>query len=250
MLDAALDLAGAGWKVLPCIPTGPKAKAPLTPNGFKDATTEPEVIRAWWEQWPAALIGVVIPEHLLVLDIDPRNGGSMDELEKVLGPLPATLTSWSGRQDGGRHLWFRKPVGSLTSKRLPEGIDLKLGGRGYCIAPPSPHPATGQEYRWEHAPISRLPHRAIEALRAPTAVATPHPQRSPAGADGLVEFVRASVEGERNSRLFWAACRAFETGDRFIIDKLFEAALMIGLDDREAARTISSARNSAGGGAA
>lgn len=250
MLDAALDLAGAGWKVLPCIPAGPKAKAPLTPNGFKDATTDPGIIRAWWEQWPAALIGVVIPEHLLVLDIDPRNGGSMAELEQALGALPDTLTSWSGRGDGGCHMWFHSPTGRLSSKKLPQGVDLKLGGRGYCIAPPSPHPATGTAYRWDGDQVACLPRRASMTLRAaapPRALTAASTGPSGSNNAGLIRFVSEATQGQRNDRLFWAACRAFENGNDHIIDRLFDAALTIGLSDQEAARTISSAKQSAGG---
>lgn len=252
MLGAALDLASAGWPVLPCIPTGPKAKAPLLPNGFKDAATDPEVIRAWWSQWPAALIGISIPEHLLVLDTDPRNGGDYGKLEELLGELPVTLTSWSGRGDGGRHLWFHRPAGQVSSRRLPAGVDLKLGGRGYVIAPPSLHPATGAPYRWEHHDIARLPVRVAEILRVPSP--GPHPvvphQRPQTAGDGLVRVVAESVEGQRNDRLFWAACRAHESGDALIVHRVFEAALMVGLTEQEAARTIGSAKHAVGGGAA
>jgi hypothetical protein len=52
MRDAALGLAAIGWKVFPCIPFGPKAKAPYTKNGFHDATSYPGVIKSWWTKWP------------------------------------------------------------------------------------------------------------------------------------------------------------------------------------------------------
>jgi hypothetical protein len=116
---------------------------------------EPELIKEWWTRWPNAMIGAAVPDSCVVIDIDPRNGGSSEELETLVGPLPDTLTVWSGRNDGGRHLYFRRPAGELTGTRLPRGIDLKV--RGYMIMPPSVHPVTGRPYRWERRPVAALP---------------------------------------------------------------------------------------------
>src|SRR5690606_8197139 len=55
-LKAALAYARQGWAVFPLKP-GQK-KPPLTTHGYKDATTDPEAIRAWWGKWPAANIGL------------------------------------------------------------------------------------------------------------------------------------------------------------------------------------------------
>src|SRR5215203_548078 len=51
-------------------------KHPRTPNGFKDATTDPDQIRRWWEQWPSANIGSPYPS---VLDCDLPRGSDPDE---------------------------------------------------------------------------------------------------------------------------------------------------------------------------
>jgi hypothetical protein len=146
--------------VLPC---NSKTKAPLLPHGHHDASCDPDTITEWWARWPDALIGAVIPPHLLVLDCDPRNGGSFGELRKVLGGLPPTLTCVSGRGDGGFHAYYLRPAGELTSARLPAGIDLKLCG--YCIVAPSLHPVTGRAYRWINRPAVALPDRAVRGLR-------------------------------------------------------------------------------------
>src|SRR5690625_809763 len=162
--DAMMYATDMGMKVLPCKPTGEQNKAPLISKGFKAASGDPEQIRSWWQQWPTALIGVVIPDHYLVLDIDPRNGGSLEALEAVTGPLPETLTSWSGRGDGGRHLWFKKPGAEISSRQLPKGVDLKSGGRGYVIVPPSLHPVTGKPYSWTGTTVADLPSQAVDTL--------------------------------------------------------------------------------------
>jgi hypothetical protein len=90
MLSAALDLAVHGWSVLPCHPSGPKAKAPLLEHGHLDATQDPGTITAWWTRWPDAMIGCPVPESLLVLDVDPRNGGSFELLQEA----PLSVTIW------------------------------------------------------------------------------------------------------------------------------------------------------------
>ena len=57
-LDLALDLANAGIPVFPCHAGGEKAKAPLTPNGFLDASTYEMQIRRWWRKDPDAMPGI------------------------------------------------------------------------------------------------------------------------------------------------------------------------------------------------
>ncbi|WP_211362601.1 primase alpha helix C-terminal domain-containing protein, partial [Streptomyces chryseus] len=58
----------------------------------------------------------------------------------------------------------------------------------------------------------------------------------------LVQFVRAAHEGQRNTRLFWAACRAYENGiGDSLADALTTAAVAAGLPEREARATIASA---------
>src|SRR4029453_3214113 len=73
-LQAALRYAESG---LPLFPSVPRAKHPLTQHGFKDATTAPARIQQWWRQTPDANIGIATGSvsGLLVVDIDPRNGG-------------------------------------------------------------------------------------------------------------------------------------------------------------------------------
>lgn len=241
MLEAALDLASKGWSVFPCWWSGERAKAPMTKTGFKAATTDPEQIRYWWERAPQALIGGSLPKHLLVLDVDPHNGGSLDELEQHLGPLPPTLTVWSGRGDGGRHLYFHRPPGELTSTALPTGVDLRVGGRHYLILPPSLHPLTGEPYVWDSSPVSSLTPPAASKIRRIAKSVTPRRLSSETARNGLLAFVAGAPEGERNSRLFWAACRASEANDKVALENLRNAAATAGLSETETERTIESA---------
>ena len=117
-------------------------------RGVLDATTDIDQIAQWWGgRYAGCNIGARVPESMIVIDIDPRHGGdrSIEELEQRHGQLPETLTTISGRGDGGRHLFFRRPSGKLTSKRLGPGIDLKTYA-GYVVMPPSIHPDTGKPY--------------------------------------------------------------------------------------------------------
>lgn len=143
----AADYARRGFQVFPLKPD----KAPYTPNGMKDATTDTEQVEAWWQRWPDALIGCRIPEGVVVLDIDPHAGG-LDCWQGLLDahpderPTPGRM-HFSGRGNGGFHAWFRHPGGKLSHKRLT-GIDILHHGHRYTILPPSPHAATGEPYRW------------------------------------------------------------------------------------------------------
>jgi Bifunctional DNA primase/polymerase, N-terminal len=243
MLDAALDLAQGGWHVFPCEHEGPTAKAPMTPNGHLDASTDTDQIRFWWTERPKALIGARVPDTLAVIDIDPRNGGSLDALEKLAGRLPDTLTAWSGRNDGGRHLYFLRPNGPLTSTRLPKGIDLKA--RGYCIMPPSLHPATGRPYVWELAPVADMSPKLRDLLRP-----VPRPVRRLTGSrksgTGLVRKVAEAEEGSRHNVLVWACYRAQEDGILDdIAEKLIDASVRSGEDETAARRTVDSVSRSA-----
>ena len=123
-------------------------KHPRTAHGFKDATKDPAQIRRWWERWPDANIGIPTgpASSLLVIDIDPRNGGdgSWDNLVLKHGPPLPTAEQMTG--GGGRHVVFRDP-GVAVPKEIAPGIDIKSAG-GYIIVAPSVHPS-GRQYDWD-----------------------------------------------------------------------------------------------------
>lgn len=242
-LEDALSLACAGWAVLPL-----NGKVPRTAHGVKDASTDPEQVARWWRSG-SHNIGARVPAVLMVLDIDPQNGGSLEALEALEAAagtrLPSTLTVHSGRETGGQHRYYLHPGGPLSSSRLPEGIDVKTE-RGYCVMPPSLHPATGRPYRWEKHPAATLPAAVVAMLRPPAPRAHASPSSSeklPKRALYLARYVESLPEGQRNAGLFWAACRAVEDRHpRETFDLLEAAAMVAGLDQHEAARTIASAR--------
>ncbi|NBE56705.1 primase alpha helix C-terminal domain-containing protein, partial [Streptomyces boluensis] len=65
---------------------------------------------------------------------------------------------------------------------------------------------------------------------------------SAAQGEGLVQFVLGAHVGQRNTRLFWAACRAYENGiGDTLAPRLTTAATRTGLTPHEARTTIASA---------
>lgn len=233
MLRAALELAENGWAVLPL-----DGKKPITPHGHLDATTDPRTIQSWWEtgNWN---IGSPVPDNLLVLDLDPRNGGTLEALEQRAGvELPPTLEVVSGRRDGGRHLYYLRPFRQPYRGNVPAGIDIKTNG--YMVMPPSVHPDTGKPYTWVYREAARLP-RQVVALMLPRTRLT---RRNSNATDpvALAAFVRTLQPGERHDGLHWAARRAHEAGaSQRGLDRLVDAAEDIGMDPGEARRVVESA---------
>src|SRR5215207_5489916 len=74
VLTAALALADRGTAVFPCNPAN---KRPLTERGFKDATTDPTAIHAWWLRYPKAMIGAPSGRAagFFVIDLDLKGDG-------------------------------------------------------------------------------------------------------------------------------------------------------------------------------
>lgn len=127
-------------------------KHPRTRNGLLDATTDLRQIDAWWKNAPCANIGIAtgLASGLVVLDIDPRNGGdvSLERLTAENSALPDTVEALTG--GGGRHILFKRPTtDQRISGRLAggDGIDVKADG-GYVVVAPSTHPS-GRAYAWE-----------------------------------------------------------------------------------------------------
>jgi hypothetical protein len=227
----------------------------LPGHGVHDATANPAGVRALFAAAPWATgYGIACgrpPHHLIGIDLDTKSQtDSLAALQHLalqhLFTIPATVTVLT--PSGGRHLWLTGPpdvVVPNSASRLAPGIDIR-GAGGYLVGPGSvtAHGA----YRLAPGTADMSPAPCPHALlRLITPVARPHHPaasgRSTAkqGA-GLVQFVLAAQEGQRNTRLFWAACRAYENGfGEALADSLTRAAVQAGLTEHEARATIASA---------
>ncbi|MHB8419130.1 MAG: bifunctional DNA primase/polymerase [Myxococcales bacterium] len=212
---AALALAYRGARVLPLRPAG---KLPLTAHGCRDATSDAAAVRAWWQRWPGANVGLATGGGLLVVDVDPRHGGA--ESLAGLPELPATRESLTG--GGGRHLFYRGQA-RCSAGRLGPGLDVR-GEGGYVVAPPSVHPS-GAFYRWH--PDRGLAHPCADAPRwlldrlaeRPRAAVARPPLTVPQELDRRVRRARAylgrlpsAVSGSGGHAATWTAALALVQG--------------------------------------
>ena len=164
MLKAAIWYARRGMWIIPLHTAidgscscgeplcGSIGKHPRTQHGLDDATTDEAIVRELWARWPDANVGIVTgPSDLVVIDVDPKNGGdeSFAFLRSEIGPEAfETVTTLTG--GGGEHYYFRvgeKRFRNSAGKVLGDGIDVRADG-GYVVAPPSTH-ASGGVYAWE-----------------------------------------------------------------------------------------------------
>jgi hypothetical protein len=212
-LGAAVGYAIRGMSVLPCRARG---KEPLTEHGFKDASTNTEVIRGLWKLWPEANIAIRTgrTSRVLVVDVDPRNGGneSLAVLEKNNSALPADYVVETS--DGGRHFYFRHPDGIvIPCGVLAEGIDIKCEN-GYVIAPPSVHPS-GHRYRFmSHGDLRTVPEWLLAQL-AQRAGAQAHPHGDATidvdelrVSDDIKRLIREGVPKGRRSEAVFGVLRS------------------------------------------
>lgn len=86
MLEVALALASARWRVLPC---SPDDKRPLIQHGFKNRSDDRELVQRWWSDRPDATIGIVPGDGgLVACDVDSSE--ALAAMQAV-GLLPAGL---------------------------------------------------------------------------------------------------------------------------------------------------------------
>lgn len=159
----------AGWMQVIPLPEGRKTPPP---SGFTGRSRKPvtdEQVRFWSQSDPTANTGIVIPEGVLVLDIDAEQGHQVkadgakgiSELSQELGALPATWSSTShGIDSPARHLFYKVPEGLAWKGGAIEGVDILQPGHRYSVVWPSIHPS-GEMYCWytpSGSTTSQIPH--------------------------------------------------------------------------------------------
>ncbi|MFE5295326.1 bifunctional DNA primase/polymerase [Streptomyces sp. NPDC056632] len=236
-------------------------------HGVYDATTDPANVRALFAAAPWATgYGIACgrpPHRLIGVDLDVREGdgehagtdgvAALAALARGHGfTVPPTVTVLT--PGGGRHLWLTGPPDTVipnSASRLAPGVDIR-GAGGYLVGPGSVTPRGTYRLAPGTADLSPAPCPPV-LLSLLTPAPPPEPRGHPdqdrppasgpsAGGQGLVRFVAASPRGQRNTRLFWAACRAYENGpDTPLLTALTTAALDTGLGEQEIDATLASA---------
>ncbi len=249
LLARALSYAAAGVPVFPCVPGG---KAPITPHGFHDATTDPARIRAWWAATPDANVAAPTGRPGFdVLDVDVRPDGSgWAALRRA--HAAGLLDGWLRAvrtPSGGLHLHY-PGTGQRNGSLRGQHLDFR-GHGGYALLPPSQARTPDDAHRYEligtrPGPRRPLDWTAISRLLTPASAPRPAPVRPTViGLDPtpwLAAHVARQGEGNRDNALFWAACRATEAGSPDLTP-LLDAAISTGLPERQARRTIRSAQD-------
>ncbi|MGA5895023.1 bifunctional DNA primase/polymerase [Streptomyces venetus] len=227
-------------------------------HGVHDASSDPDRIRELFAAAPWATgYGIACglpPHHLIGVDLDVKTGtdasAALRELAlRHLFTIPPTVVVVT--PSGGRHLWLSGPpevVVPNSAGRLAPGIDIR-GAGGYLVGPGS---RTGRGVYaaapgTAHLAPAPCPRSLLRLLVPPPRAHHSAPPSTGGHGQGLIQFVLAAHEGQRNTRLFWAACRAYEDGiGPTLVDALVDAAIDTGLSAREARATIASAARMTG----
>ena len=155
----------------------PYAVRGFAPHGHLDATVSTSLIERWFGLCISEANLGVSTQRLVVVDVDPRDGGdeSLKKLEAEHGELPLTWRALTG--GGGEHIIYAAPVGveignvvakQMTNPPCGPGIDIR-GKGGYIVGVGSTH-ISGRPYCWNvdfhpaNVPIAVAPDWLVERL--------------------------------------------------------------------------------------
>jgi hypothetical protein len=238
---AALAVAALGVPIFPVLAD----KVPLLRDWPNAASCDPEQIKRW--DWRDRYIGVVTGPRsgLAVLDTDPRNGCTA-WVDANGARLPRTRVHATGGR--GAHYVFRQRSGLTGSNQLvAPGVDVKAAGNFVIWWPADASGAVLCDVAldcladWPEWIVPRQ--RSTRSVKLKGSVPLSRSRMRDA-----LELVEAAAAGERNNKLFRAACRFGEMlCDRLSGEQAFEllldAAAQLTSDERELAkfaRTINS----------
>lgn len=182
--------------------------------------------------WPHEINWALATGHesgVVVVDVDPRNGG--DETAALLG-LPPTRESITG--GGGFHAIY-SVTEPTRSRKLGPGVDFQADGK-YVILPPGRH-ASGRQYAWRDAtvPIEPLPDGLSQVGTQPMTVDN-------------AATVQAFREGSRNDGLYSALSELRLLGQdaatvRMVAHAMNRTRCVPPLEDNEVERVVGSVLN-------
>lgn len=141
-----------------CTNAGKHPIGQIVRHGSKEASRYPPAVARWYRRFPDANTGIVCgPSGVVVIDVDPRHGGtaSLAALLDRHGPLPPTLTASTG--GGGWHHVFADPHRQAKSTTPLPGVDILARGKLFVVDP-SGH-RSGGTYSWVDwsVPVAQAP---------------------------------------------------------------------------------------------
>jgi len=208
-VEAALQYAAMGWKVIPV-----NGKAPFFKGWPEKASDDPITINNWWSEHPKSNLGVVTGKRsgIFILDVDYKHGGieALEALVNEYGALPKTLVAET--PGGGFHYIFKYPQGGIGNDTgdLPLGLDVR-GDGGQFVVHPSVH-ESGNTYEWQdfvephEVEIAEAPEWLLSLIRGKSKNGTGQKIKWVAGEDTPIP------EGQRDCTLFSMARSCFMQG--------------------------------------
>ncbi len=172
------------------IPIGTDKKPLIEWKPFQSQRASEEQIREWFSK-PEVNVGIVTGKisNLVVVDIDPRHGGS-DEAFKVI----ETVKSATG--GGGWHYYFQYEDGIQNGANIRPGVDVR-GEGGYVIAPPSSH-VSGKNYEWLITPSKGKPFAKLPDFIKEWIHTQKESTKSPNSKTRVSKLLNGVGEGKRN----------------------------------------------------
>ena len=262
-----------GWFIFPLRPNG---KEPVTPNGFKDASNDLEVIENWIRRYPNSNIGIATEaSNLIVIDCDASKGeapptpwnqpGIKEGVDVFL-----TAIEESGHQfdfntftvstpNNGWHYYFQDQGAPIQSGANVSGlwrVDIRSKG-GYIVAPGSCLTAGSYEVDtigslspmplWMRALVSPKKSTTFTSIKTTVTRYSKSNNYFETAIRKEIHSLSLATIGTRNQSLNKTA---FSCGKLvgscpelrdLAVNALKRTAISIGLSESEAARTISSA---------
>ena len=228
--DAALFYAAQD---IPVFPLQPGANAPPLVQFTTQATTDPEIIKAWWDLWPDANVGLRMGGQWHALDLDQKDG--RDGWASYLAVGGPALPAWPVQKtpSGGLHLLWRgsfEGFSNFTRRGPHGGMDMRTRN-GYIAA--SPSVVNGVRYHWlDGDPDAGIPAPLLSFCQDASAQAAERSQEafpmvgaaevSEAQAKQMVTLLGADharfllegvgTSGDDSRDAYHACLRAFSTG--------------------------------------
>lgn len=196
-LKCALEAAEEGFPVFPCKDgykvgsDGKPDRAPYTKHGFKDATTDKEQIRKWWDRLPNAVPAIATGQRsgVVVIDVDRKNGKDGVVALQQLGFEALNQCAFTVQTpSNGVHIYFEYEAGmGCQHAHLPDGVEMK--GEGGFVYAPGAKNALG-----EYSAPNCLSVERLLGFQSMPGVLTPKPKAKKADAAVTHESCSRSLE--------------------------------------------------------